>query len=244
MVNRVLLGVNVDHVANIRQARGTKYPDPSIAAHLAEIGGADGITVHLREDRRHIQEHDLFILKETISTRLNLEMALTDEMIAIAQKLKPEFVCLVPEKRAELTTEGGLDVISNLDKVKSVCDKLVASGIQVSIFIDPDNNQIEAARESSATYIELHTGSYADAIDEKQRYQELVKIEQAAEFANNIGLKVNAGHGLSYHNVHDIAKIPEIIELNIGHSVVARAVFTGFEQAVKDMKQLLNESRK
>lgn len=238
----VLLGVNIDHVATLRQARGTRYPDPIFAAQLAEQAGADGITLHLREDRRHIQERDVTLLKSILQTRMNLEMAVTDAMIAIAIKTRPEYCCLVPEKREELTTEGGLDVAGQFDKVKNACAKIQDGGSIVSLFIDPEEKQIIAAKEAGATTIELHTGCYADATSADQQEAEYQRIVIAASFAANIGLVVNAGHGLHYQNVKPIARIPEIHELNIGHSIVAQAVFVGFEAAVAQMKQLILEA--
>ncbi len=238
----MLLGVNIDHIATLRQARGTLYPDPVSAAHLAEQAGADSITIHLREDRRHIQERDVRILKETLVTSMNLEMALTEEMLAIAESIKPRFCCLVPEKREELTTEGGLDVVTQLPRIKESCERLREAGIRVSLFIDADEDQIQAAADSSAPYIEIHTGHYADAIDDKSMTEELKRIISAVEFASNAGLKVNAGHGLSYTNVTQIAAIPQILELNIGHSIISRAVLSGLPEAVREMKRLIAES--
>ncbi len=238
----MLLGVNIDHIATLRQARGTRYPDPVSAAHLAEQAGADSITIHLREDRRHIQERDVRILKETLLTPMNLEMALTEEMLSIAESIKPKFCCLVPEKREELTTEGGLDVKSQLSRIKEYCSRLNEAGIRVSLFIDADEEQIQAAADSSAPYIEIHTGHYADAIDDISMKEELNKIIKSVEFASKAGTKVNAGHGLSYANVMQIAAIPEILELNIGHSIISRAVFTGLPEAVREMKRLISES--
>lgn len=238
----MLLGVNIDHIATLRQARGTRYPDPVSAANIAEQAGADSITIHLREDRRHIQERDVRILNETLLTPMNLEMALTEEMLAIAESVRPKFCCIVPEKREELTTEGGLDVISQLSRVKEACSRLKEAGIRVSLFIDADNDQIEAARESTAPYIEIHTGHYADTNNDEEKKIELNKIINGVEFANNVGLKVNAGHGLSYTNVMQIAAIPEILELNIGHSIISRAVFSGLAEAVTEMKRLINKS--
>ena len=238
----MLLGVNIDHVATLRQARGTRYPDPVSAAQLAEQAGADSITIHLREDRRHIQERDVRILKETLLTPMNLEMAVTDEMLQFAESIKPEFCCLVPEKREELTTEGGLNVKGQLSRVEETCQRLSEAGIRTSLFIDADEDQIQAAADVKAPYIEIHTGHYADATNEKQALSELTKIINSVEFANNIGLKVNAGHGLSYNNVNQIAAIPEILELNIGHSIISRAVLTGLPEAVREMKRLIKES--
>jgi pyridoxine 5-phosphate synthase len=239
----ILLGVNIDHVATLRQARGTIYPDPVHAAFVAEHAGADGITIHLREDRRHIQDRDVRLIKQTTQTRLNLEMAVTDEMLAIACDVKPTFCCLVPEKREELTTEGGLDVAGQMNKIIAAVEQLMAEKIAVSLFIDPDKTQIDAAKQSGATIIELHTGRYADAIDEHQQQQELQRIVDAAKYANHLGLQVNAGHGLNYHNVEAIAAIPEIVELNIGHAIIARAVIDGLAKATADMKQLMLRGR-
>lgn len=240
----ILLGVNIDHIATLRNARGTKYPDPVHAAEMAERAGADGITVHLREDRRHILDRDVRILKETIQTRMNLEMAVTDEMVEIALETQPEFVCLVPEKREELTTEGGLDAKGQLAKVKAATQKLTQAGINVSLFIDADREQIDAAKECGAPFIELHTGHYADAKTELDQQNELKKIAAAASYANDLGITVNAGHGLTYHNVGPIAALPEIYELNIGHSIIGRAVFDGLDKAVADMKAVMIEARK
>ncbi len=238
----MLLGVNIDHIATLRQARGTRYPDPVNAAHIAEQAGADSITIHLREDRRHIQERDVRLLKETLLTPMNLEMALTDEMLTIAESIKPKFCCLVPEKREELTTEGGLDVVGQFSRIKESCHRLKEAGIRVSLFIDADQDQIQAAVESTAPYIEIHTGHYADAINEKSMNDELNKIIKSVEFATNAGVKVNAGHGLSYTNVKQIAAIPQILELNIGHSIISRAVLSGLPEAVREMKKLISES--
>jgi len=244
MNNPIYLGVNVDHVATVREARGTHYPQVFQAALLAEQGGADGITIHLREDRRHIQDRDVELVKENINSRLNLEMAVTDEMIAIAKKTNPEYVCLVPEKREELTTEGGLDVVGNYDKIKQACEVLGARGIKVSLFIDAQEKQIEAAKAVEAPYIEIHTGHYADATNDKDRKQHLHQILQGVKQADSLGIIVNAGHGLHYHNVSPIAAIAEIYELNIGHAIIARSIFTGLEKAVSDMKQLMLEARR
>ena len=239
----IYLGVNVDHIATLRQARGTQYPQVVQAALIAEQAGADGITIHLREDRRHIQDRDVELVKENIVSRLNLEMAVTDEMISIAKKTNPEFVCLVPEKREELTTEGGLNVVVNYDKVKRACDELGAHGIKVSLFIDAEEKQIEMASKVGAPFIEIHTGHYADAQTEKQQNKLLLAIQQGVKQARELGITVNAGHGLHYHNVSAIAAIPEIYELNIGHSIIARAVFTGLGKAVSDMKTIMLEAR-
>ncbi|AOV96125.1 pyridoxine 5'-phosphate synthase [Edwardsiella hoshinae] len=240
----ILLGVNIDHIATLRNARGTHYPDPLQAAFVAEQAGADGITVHLREDRRHITDRDVRLLRQTIQTRMNLEMAVTDEMLDIACELRPHFCCLVPEKRQEVTTEGGLDVAGQRDKMTAAVARLSAAGIQVSLFIDPDERQIEAAVAVGAPYIEIHTGAYADAANELAQAAELTRIAVAARFAAERGLKVNAGHGLTYHNVQAIAALPEMHELNIGHSIIGRAVFAGLSTAVSDMKQLLLEARR
>ncbi|MEG1468547.1 MAG: pyridoxine 5'-phosphate synthase [Hafnia sp.] len=240
----LLLGVNIDHIATLRNARGTQYPDPVQAAFIAEQAGADGITVHLREDRRHITDRDVRLLRQTIQTRMNLEMAVTDEMIDIACELKPHFCCLVPEKRQEVTTEGGLDVAGQLDKMTVAVARLTQAGILVSLFIDPDQRQIEAAVSVGAPYIEIHTGAYADAECELKRQAEFERIAQAARFANERGLKVNAGHGLTYHNVLPIAALPEMHELNIGHSIIGRAVMSGLPEAVSAMKQLMLEARR
>lgn len=239
----MLLGVNVDHVATLRQARGTGYPDPVEAALAAEQAGADSITVHLREDRRHIQDHDVERLQQRKQTRVNLEMAITDEMVGIACRVRPADVCLVPEKREELTTEGGLDVIGNSAAVKAATSQLSAAGIRVSLFIDPDRAQIDAAVASGAPVIELHTGAYADAPDAATGSAELARITEAATYAHARGLVVNAGHGLHLDNVTAIAAIPEIVELNIGHSLVADAVFKGLPAAVADMKQHMLAAR-
>jgi len=238
----MLLGVNIDHIATLRQARGTRYPDPVAAAHIVEQAGADSITIHLREDRRHIQERDVRLLSETLVTPMNLEMALTEEMMLIAESIRPEYCCLVPEKREELTTEGGLDVHSQLHKITESCARLKEAGIRVSLFIDADEKQINAAAESSAPCIEIHTGHYADAIDENKKILELNNIIKSVEYAKGAGLKVHAGHGLSYTNVMEIAAIPEILELNIGHSIISRAVFSGLPEAVREMKRLIISS--
>lgn len=239
----ILLGINIDHVATLRQARHTRYPDPVEAVYAAENAGADGITVHLREDRRHIQERDVELIQQICLTRLNLELAVTEEMIAYAEKIKPEHCCLVPEKREELTTEGGLDVIANFSKVADATKRLNDAGIEVSLFIDPDVKQIDAAVKSGAPVIEVHTGAYADATDAVIRQRELARIVTACEYADQKGLIVNAGHGLNYQNVQEIAKIPEINELNIGHGIVARALFMGLEMAVREMRALMLEAR-
>ncbi|MDI6935209.1 pyridoxine 5'-phosphate synthase [Serratia sp. Se-PFBMAAmG] len=240
----LLLGVNIDHIATVRNARGTNYPDPVQAAFVSEQAGADGITVHLREDRRHITDRDVRILRDTIQTRMNLEMAVTDEMIDIACDIKPHFVCLVPEKRQEVTTEGGLDVAGQLDKIYAAVRLLSEAGILVSLVIDADHRQIEAAVASGAPYIEIHTGAYAEAPEGLEREAELSRIRKAATFAASLGLKVNAGHGLTYHNVQAIAELPEMHELNIGHAIIGRALFSGLADAVSEMKQLMREARR
>jgi pyridoxine 5-phosphate synthase len=234
-----LLGVNIDHVATLRQARGTRYPSPIDAAVAAEDAGADYITLHLREDRRHIQDADVQQLRQLLRTRMNLEAALTVEMIDIARRLRPADVCLVPERRAEVTTEGGLDVVRNVERVRQACRALGDAGIRVSLFVDPDTTQIDAALAAGAPVIELHTGRYADAPDPAEASRELEAIFQSARYASAKGLHVNAGHGLNYDNVKSIAAISEIRELNIGHAIVARAVFVGISQAVRDMKALI-----
>ncbi|WBF46540.1 pyridoxine 5'-phosphate synthase [Serratia rubidaea] len=240
----LLLGVNIDHIATLRNARGTQYPDPVQAAFTAEQAGADGITVHLREDRRHITDRDVRILRQTIQTRMNLEMAVTDEMLAIACELQPQFCCLVPEKREEVTTEGGLDVAGQLDKMTLAVERLTQAGIQVSLFIDPDHRQIDAAVAVGAPYIEIHTGAYAEAQGELAVEAELLRIAQAARYAAEKGLKVNAGHGLTYHNVQSIAALPEMHELNIGHAIIGQAVMSGLASAVAEMKLLMREARR
>lgn len=237
----IKLGVNIDHVATLRQARGTRYPDPVQAAIDAEQAGADSITLHLREDRRHIQERDVEILRQTLTTRMNLEMAVADDIVAYACKIKPQDCCLVPERRQELTTEGGLDVVSHLKKITQACKQLSDAGIRVSLFVDPDPIQIAAAAQTGVPAIEIHTGHYADATGDHWR-KELTRIEQAAIQGRDLRLQVNAGHGLNYHNVQSIAAISGIAELNIGHAIVARALFTGMQQAVSEMKRLMREA--
>lgn len=237
--NRILLGVNVDHVATLRQARGTRYPDPVKAALDAEEAGADGITVHLREDRRHIQDRDVLLLKDTLQTRMNFEMGITEAMLAFAEQLRPEHVCLVPETRQELTTEGGLDVVGQESRIRDAIERMAACGAQVSLFIDAEPRQIEAAARLGAPAIELHTGRYADALGIAERAVELARIREGVEAGLSQGLIVNAGHGLHYHNAEAIAAIPGLNELNIGHAIVAHAIFVGFKQAVSEMKQLL-----
>ena len=239
----LLLGVNIDHIATVRNARGTHYPDPVQAAFVAEQAGADGITVHLREDRRHITDRDVRLLRQTIETRMNLEMAVTEEMLAIACELKPHFCCLVPEKREEVTTEGGLDVAGQQEKISAAVQRLNAAGILVSLFIDADERQIDAAVAAGAPYIEIHTGAYAEAEEGEARDAELARIAHAATWAAK-GLKVNAGHGLTYHNVLPIAALPEMHELNIGHAIIGRALMSGLADAVKEMKLLMREARR
>lgn len=239
----MLLGVNIDHVATLRQARGTRYPDPIQAAIEAEQAGADAITLHLREDRRHIQERDVEMLKDILQTRMNLEMAVTDEMLAIAERIKPEECCLVPESREELTTEGGLDVLGQKERIREACQRLAAVGVRTSLFIDADPAQIDAAAEVGAPVIEIHTGHFADAEDRQSREVEYERIVAAIRHGDSLGLHVNAGHGLNYQNVGQIAAIPQVKELNIGHAIIARAVFTGLQQAVKEIKRLMLEAR-
>jgi pyridoxine 5-phosphate synthase len=238
------LGVNIDHVATLRQARGTTYPSPVEAALIAESAGADAITLHLREDRRHIQDQDVEVLRGLLKTRMNLESAVTDEMITFALRIKPEDVCLVPERREELTTEGGLDVVRHFEQVKCACSRLSEAGIRVSLFIDADHTQIDAAARTGAPVIEIHTGHYADARSASEQQSELERIRAAVAAGIDQGLQVNAGHGLHYHNVQPIAALPDISELNIGHAIVAHALFTGFERAVREMKTLILEARK
>ncbi|WP_345317058.1 pyridoxine 5'-phosphate synthase [Ferrimonas gelatinilytica] len=239
----ILLGVNIDHIATLRQARGTAYPDPVHAAAIAEQAGADGITVHLREDRRHIIDRDVELLALTLKTRMNLEMAVTEEMLAIAERIQPTYVCLVPEKREELTTEGGLDVAGQQGKITDAVARLAACGIKVSLFIDADPKQIDAAVATGAPFIEIHTGAYADAESDAEQAAELARIAEGARYAAGQGLVVNAGHGLHYHNVKPIAAIPEFYELNIGHAIVARAALEGLAPAVSTMKRLMQEAR-
>lgn len=239
---RVLLGVNVDHVATLRQARGTRYPDPVLAALLAEEAGADGITIHPREDRRHIQERDVLVLKETLNTRMNLEMAVTENMLQFAERVKPEHCCLVPEKREELTTEGGLDVLAQEAKITDACSRLAEMGSEASLFIDADFAQIDAAVRCGAPAIEIHTGHYADATSPESVASEFEKIKAGVEYALSQGLIVNAGHGLHYHNTDAVAAIKGINELNIGHSIIAHAVFVGLKEAVKEMKAIIERA--
>ncbi len=237
------LGVNVDQVATLRQVRGTRYPDPVQAAIVAEQAGADAITVHLREDRRHIQERDVELLARVIETRLNLEMAVTDEGIACAERIRPADCCLVPGRREELTTEGGLEVAGQLQRVREACRRLAAAGVRVSLFIDPDPRQVNAAQAAGAPVVEIHTGRYADAVERDARQAELERIAEAARQAADCGLTVHAGHGLHYRNVMPIAAIAPLRELNIGHAIVARAVFVGLAEAVREMKRLLQQAR-
>ena len=239
----ILLGVNIDHIATVRQARGTRFPEVIQAALVAEQAGADGITAHLREDRRHIQDRDIELLAAMVQTRLNLEMAVIDEIIEIAVKVRPGACCLVPERREELTTEGGLDVVGRFGRVREACEALGSAGIEVSLFIDADPYQIDAAVRTGAPVVELHTGPYADAATPEDRRRELDRLRSVAEMAAASGLTVNAGHGLHYHNVAEICCIPEIRELNIGHSIVARAVFSGLAEAVRDMKRIMETAR-
>jgi pyridoxine 5-phosphate synthase len=239
----IQLGINIDHVATVRQARRAPYPDPVHAALAAEQAGADNITLHLREDRRHIQDRDVHGLRPLLQTRMNLEMGLTDEMVGIAIGVRPHDCCLVPEKRAEITTEGGLDVAADVERVAAGVRKLSAAGIRVALFIAPDLAQIEAAKRSGAPEIALHTGTYADATGPAQA-RELERLANAARRASNLGLEVHAGHGLTYHNVQPVAAITEIVELNIGHCIVARAIFTGLDRAVRDMKALMQAARR
>ena len=236
----VLLGVNIDHIATLRQARGTRYPEPVQAALVAEQAGADGITVHLREDRRHIQDRDVELLAQTLQTRMNLEMAATEEMVGIARRIGPAHCCLVPEKREELTTEGGLDVVGNEAWIQRCCGELGEAGIQVSLFIDPDPAQIEAAKRCGAPAIEIHTGHYADATDEKTLTRELTRVRDGVALGRDAGLIVNAGHGLHYHNTRAVAAIAGVHELNIGHAIVARAVIGGLDEAVRAMRAVID----
>ncbi len=242
MASDILLGVNIDHVASIRQARGTRYPDPVQAALLAEQAGADGITVHLREDRRHIQDRDVRLLAEVLQTRMNLEMAMTDEMVGIAESVRPRHCCLVPERREELTTEGGLDVAGQVDRTREVCTRLAAAGVEVSLFVDADHAQLDAAAMAGAPTVEIHTGEYADAPEPASADRALRRVAEAVAYARGLGLTVNAGHGLHYHNVEAVAALPGLNELNIGHAIVARALFTGLEEAVTEMKRLMREA--
>lgn len=240
---RVLLGINIDHIATLREARGTRYPDPVQAAMVAEEAGADGITIHPREDRRHIQDRDVLLLKEVLQTKMNLEMAVTDAMLEFAEKVQPECVCLVPEKREELTTEGGLDVEGQEARVANACERLARLGSEVSLFIDPDPAQIDAAARCGAPVIELHTGEYAEAVGAEAAEVAFNVLVDAVTYARKKGLIVNAGHGLNYHNTERVAAIPGINELNIGHAVIARAVFCGLKEAVRDMASILDRAR-
>ena len=242
-VSEILLGVNIDHVATLRQARGTRYPDPVQAAIEAEQAGADAITLHLREDRRHIQERDVIMLRDILQTRMNLEMAVTDEMLAIAESLKPDDCCLVPESREELTTEGGLDVKGQAARIKAACSRLTDAGVRTSLFIDPDPEQVNASAEAGAPVIEIHTGRFADAETVAEKEMEYERICVAVDAGVKAGLHVNAGHGLHYHNVESIAALLPIRELNIGHAIIARAVFVGLQESVREMKRLMKEAR-
>jgi len=240
---QIFLGVNIDHIATLRQARGTVYPDPVFAAQLAEQAGADSITMHLREDRRHIQERDVLLVQQTMQTKLNLEMAVTESMLQFAEKIKPQDCCLVPEKREELTTEGGLDVVGNEVAIAEACQRLAAVGTRVSLFIDADPEQIKASVRCGAPVIEIHTGHYADAANDVEQQRLFEGIVSGVDLAVAEGLVVNAGHGLHYHNVEPIAEIPALHELNIGHAIMARALFTGLPEAVTEMKQLMRAAR-
>jgi pyridoxine 5-phosphate synthase len=248
----ILLGVNIDHCATLRQARyrdagttigGPVEPDPVAFALVAERAGADGITVHLREDRRHIQERDVWRLRESIATRLNLEMACTPEMTAFALKLKPEFVCIVPENRQEVTTEGGLDIVRHRDRVRASVEAMNSAGIKASLFIDPDDAQIDSSADLRAPFVELHTGAYANAYHGAKRATEFQRLRSGVERAHALGLVVNAGHGINYVNIAEVRTLPHLHELNIGHSIVSRAVFTGVEEAVREMKERMNEGK-
>lgn len=238
----ILLGVNIDHVATLRQARGTRYPEPAQAAMVAEQAGADGITLHLREDRRHIQERDVAILSGMLQSRMNLEMAATAEMLGMALKYRPADCCLVPERREELTTEGGLDAAGSLAHLKAYCAELAEAGVRVSLFIDPDRRQLDAAVAIGAPVVEIHTGRYAEVHTPKTVRDELHRIADAVQYGRGLGLQVNAGHGLDYHNVQAIAAIPGVCELNIGHSIISRAIFSGLDGAVREMKRLMREA--
>lgn len=240
----ILLGVNIDHVATLRQARGTRYPDPVQAASIAETAGADAITIHLREDRRHIQERDVLLLKDVLLTRMNLEMAVEEGVMRIAERVRPEDCCLVPERRQELTTEGGLDVAGQEPRIREACQRLGAAGIRVSLFIDPEPAQVEAAARVQAPVIELHTGHFADAEDLATSTREFTRIAEAARQAEQAGLTVNAGHGLNFQNVVYISRLRQIRELNIGHAIIARAIMTGLTEAVREMRRLMREARR
>lgn len=243
MNKSIRLGVNIDHVATVREARKINYPDPVAAAILAEQAGADGITVHLREDRRHIQPRDVEILKETIHLPLNFEMAATNEMIEFAKKIRPHYCCIVPERREEVTTEGGLDVVKQRDAIQKACDALKPYDMEISLFIAPDERQIVAAKEVGATIIELHTGPYAEAKRSSEIKDAIHALQGAAKFAHELGLQVNAGHGLHYQNVMSVAAIPEIVELNIGHAIIGHAIMVGMKEAVQQMKTLMEKAR-
>lgn len=243
LTHPIKLGINIDHVATLRQARRSPYPDPLYAALLAEQNGADSITLHLREDRRHIQDHDVHRMRASLQTRMNLEMAATEEMIGIARDVRPQDVCLVPEKRTEVTTEGGLDVAGQKSRLRDCVAALKEKGIRVSMFIDPERDQLEASLEIGAPVVELHTGAYAEATGERQA-RELMRLVEAARHGSQIGLTIHAGHGLHYHNVQPVAAVPEIVELNIGHAIVARAVFDGLPAAVREMRRLMVEARR
>ncbi|PAV27180.1 pyridoxine 5'-phosphate synthase [Tamilnaduibacter salinus] len=242
MTRRVRLGINVDHVATLRQSRGTRYPDPVQAAMLAEEAGADGITVHPREDRRHIQDRDVLLLKDMLTVPLNLEMAVTEDMVTFAERVRPSWACFVPEKREELTTEGGLDVLGAELSIAQACQRLANVGTRVSLFIDPVGEQISAALRCRAAAVELHTGHYAEAASHEDEESAYERIANAAAFAHSQGLIVNAGHGLHYHNTERIAALPAMNELNIGHAIIARAVFTGLRDAVIDMRRVLDDA--
>ncbi len=239
----IYLGVNIDHVATVRNARGTEYPDPVTAAALAEIAGADSITTHLREDRRHITDRDVRIIRQTVKTALNLEMAVNDDILGIALAIAPQKACLVPERRQEVTTEGGLDVVGSFDKIADACKALSNVGTEVSLFIDPNKEQIDAALKCGAPTVEFHTGKYANSTDFSSQQKELSILTEMASYADSLGLKVNSGHGLNYNNVAPIAAIPQMNELNIGHSIIARAIFTGLNEAVMTMKQIITNAR-
>ena len=243
METDIHLGVNIDHVATLRQSRGTRFPDPVQAAFAAEQAGADSITVHLREDRRHIQERDVEILASTLATRMNLEMAVTEEMLAIAERIRPADCCLVPERRQELTTEGGLDVAGQPDRMADACRRLAAAGVRASLFIDPEPDQVAAAAAAGAPAVEIHTGAWADAPDRAAADHEFQRVEQAVAAGASAGLAVHAGHGLNYHNVEPIAALAPVRELNIVHAIIARALFTGLEPAVAEMKRLMRAAR-
>jgi len=239
----ILLGINIDHIATLRQARGTSYPDPVQAAMLVEQAGADGLTLHLREDRRHIQDRDVKLIKQILNIPMNLEMALTEEMLNIAIRIKPENCCLVPERREELTTEGGLDADGQYEQLRDGCQRLADAGICVSLFIDPEQQQLEAAARINVPVVEIHTGSYANAVTKQDKNNEYLRIVRAVELGSELELQVNAGHGLNYQNVKPVAALSAIRELNIGHAIIARSVFTGLDEAVREMKRLMLEAR-